>query len=489
MTIEQSVDNIELLHRNDRLNLLAAFVNPETVRHLSLVTVHGYKSVGKTLTVKTHLEKLGINYTVVNCDECITKKIILQKALKNYSIDSKVPSSEWGYDRIGEYGENFTSFISAMERFKNKSGYDEPHVLVLDRIDRCMEPSNELFAAFAKMKEQSTINNLLTIIITTSDDPIELASGSIPHIFFDKYSEDQIIDILQNNQTCKFGVEELDDNQTSHDFWRQYVKVVVDLYFHYTGPDLCLLGNIAAKLWIPIIQPVLEKRYTLNDFFKVYRERQHIFTNDNVINNATVLEYDTNREEISGNNENVDDLPLHSKFILIAAFLASFNEPRTDVHFFSSIKLKKKKLTASPSKIAKIKKGHMTKGDIDARLLQPNYFDLERMFAILSVIYRAHSKALLQLEREEILNIYEDPSISEEKKQSEISTFTLSRNTDLNSQIATLYSLGLLVKSANSDILGAKVRWKCNIPWTTVEVLATNVNFPIHEYLNNNQYS
>lgn len=489
MTVERCNDDFGVLHREDQLELLRAFVNVDTVRDLGLVVVHGYKSGGKTLTVKTHLKNLGIKYTIVNCDECISKKIVLQRALKNYSIDSKVPPSLWGYDRIGDYGENFSSFITALEGFKNKSGYDDPHILILDRIDRCMEASNELFSSFARLKEQSTICNLLTIIITSSDDPIEIASNSIPHVFFQEYSETQIVEILQSTQFCKFGTSELDENPNSLEFWNQYVKIVVDLYFHFTGPDLNLLRHILSKLWKQITQPVVEKRYGLNDFFKVYKEKQHIFTNDNVINNATVLEYATKKEEVFNDNENVDDLPLHSKFILIASFLASFNEPRTDVHFFSKIKLKKKKLTASPSKIAKIKKGHMTKGDIDARLLQPNYFDLERMLAILSVIYRAHSKALLQSEREEILNIYEDPSLSEEKKQAEISKFTLSRNSDLNSQIATLFSLGLLVKSANSDILGAKVRWKCNIPWNTVEALAANVNFPIHEYLNNNQYS
>lgn len=473
-----------ILHRDSQLQLLIAFVNVQTIPYLGLVIVHGYKSSGKTKTVTSHIQNLGVDHTIVNCDECITPKILIQQALQGYSNAATI-----FLDRIGDYGDNFTNFITALEIINEETNYDKPHILVLDRIDRCMDSSNDLFTAFARLKENSSVKNLMTIMITASDDPSDISTNSIPHIFFNEYSEEEIVDILQNDQICKFDTEELDSNPSSKDFWKQYIKMIVDLFYHFTGPDLCLLIDISIRLWDLIKQPVLDGRYTLNDFFKIYQENRDIFANEDIMNNAQVIDYATGLEEVSDEIESISDLPVHSKFILIAAYLASFNEPRTDPNFFSKMKMKKKKLTASPQKLARLKKGTMTKGDIDSTLLQPSFFDLERMLAILSVIYRAHSKVLLKSEREEILNIYEDPSIAEEKKQSEIERFTLSRNTDLNSQIATLYSLGFLVKTASSDILGAKIRWKCNITLATAELLAAKVNFPIYEYLNSNQFA
>jgi origin recognition complex subunit 5 len=474
--------------RDREIGLLNGFISSDLESLAGLVIVHGYKSVGKTYCVRSFLTEIGLNYTIVRCDECINRKILLQRCLKNFMIDSKVPSSEWGNQRIGDYGENVSSFIAGIETFVRDTGYNTPHVFVLDRLDQCMEPCNELFPAIARFKEHSRIQNVSFIIITSSDDPKEIVTDAVPHIFFAKYQESQIIEILQSSTPYQFEVDTLDQSPAKADFWKQYSKIIVDLYYPFTGPDLNLLFEICHKLWPVIIQPVLDGKYKLEEFIKIYKENQQIFTNEDVISNSSVLEYTTGKEEVSVQIENVDDLPLHSKFILIASYLASFNEPRTDLHFFSKMNMKKKKLTSSPSKVAKVKKGFLTKGDIDSRMLAPNYFDLERMLSILSVIYRAYSKTLLKSEREEILNIYEDPTISEEKKELEISKFTLSRNSDLNSQIATLFSLGLISKSANSDILGAKVRWKCNIPWSTVESLAINVNFPIQEYLNNNQY-
>lgn len=69
------------------------------------------------------------------------------------------------------------------------------------------------------------------------------------------------------------------------------------------------------------------------------------------------------------------------------------------------------------------------------------------------------------------------------KKESERSKFTLTRNIDLSNQIATLFSLGLLSKTNSSDILTAKVRWKCNIDWKTAEGIAKSVDFPISDFM------
>ena len=69
------------------------------------------------------------------------------------------------------------------------------------------------------------------------------------------------------------------------------------------------------------------------------------------------------------------------------------------------------------------------------------------------------------------------------EREKEQDLFSLNSNVELNSQIATLVSLGLLGRTSSADILSSKARWKCNISWTIVSSLADDVNFPIQNYL------
>lgn len=124
-----------------------------------------------------------------------------------------------------------------------------------------------------------------------------------------------------------------------------------------------------------------------------------------------------------------------------------------------------------------------SKEDIDSRLLNAAFFDLERLLAILRVIYRNESDSI-NIPTIDLANLYEDELeriMKEREKEQDL--FSLNSNVELNSQIATLVSLGLLGRTSSADILSSKARWKCNISWTIVSSLADDVNFPIQNYL------
>lgn len=479
----------EVKYRESQIDLLNAFISKELETLVPSLIVHGHKSIGKTFTVENYLEALGIKKTIVKCDECVTKKLLLQRCLKRIRLDSGVDMTKYNQlfnykgvevTNVGKLCENFASFAVALEQFIEETNYNEPHVLLLDRFDQCMDPTNELFPAFLRLQEQSKIKNLSIIFVISTDDPKEIATNSIPHIYFPPYTQEQVVGILQTNQFCFFQ-EDLCDNYAGHDFWMQYSKIIVDSFFAYTGSNMNLLIDICIKLWGSFIQPINEGKYKPTEFLKIYRENKELFTNDSIINNSLVREYGSLDDDLSMNITSVTDLPNHSKFILIASYLASFNEPKNDLSLFSRIKASKGK--KRKSNLSKVKKGELSKDDINTRLLSPNYFDLERLLAIITVIYRNESESLNK-SNEEFLNFYDNMSEQEiSKKEQEFSRFTLNSNTDLNSQIATLVSLGLLARTTALDILSSKIRWKCNISWSMVESIAKEINFPLHNYL------
>ncbi|ODV69914.1 hypothetical protein HYPBUDRAFT_146299 [Hyphopichia burtonii NRRL Y-1933] len=471
--------------RDVELDLLNSFITKDPASLIPSLVVSGYKAVGKTYTIQSYLEAMGINNTIVRCDECITQKLLLQRCLKKIKKDSGVDLTKYQQQfnykgqevsNIDLLCENFASFVVALEQFVEESNYKENHVLVLDRFDQCIDSTSNLFPAFLRLHEYSKINNISIVFIVSHDDPKEVVTFSIPHIFFDAYSEEQVVEILQSNQFCFFGDERFDD-KVEHDFWIKYTKLIVDIFFSYTGSDMNFLIDICDKLWNSFINPVILGKYKPNEFIKIYQEDKGLFDNDNIINNSSIQEFSSAKEEEENNSIIVKDLPYHSKFILIASYLASFVEPKNDLHFFSkmnSLKVKTRKNS---------KKNLLSKSDIDNRLLSPNYFDLERLRAILSVIYRNEADPLSRSNLN-FYHLYQDLSEREQaRKDHEFSTFSLNTTIDLNSQIATLASLGLITRTYALDILSSKIRWKCNISWSTVEAISKDINFPLLNYL------
>lgn len=229
--------------RETQIELLNAFISKELETLVPSLIAHGYKSIGKTYTIERYLEALGINKTIVKCDECVTKKLLLQRCLKRIRMDSGVDLSKYNQlfnykgvevTNVGKLCENFASFVVALEQFIEETNYQDPHVLLLDRFDQCMDPTNELFPGFLRLQEQSKIKNISIIFVISSDEPKEIVTNPIPHIYFKPYTQDQIVEILQNNQFCFFE-NKMYDNHIGEDFWKQYSKIIVDSFFCIYG--------------------------------------------------------------------------------------------------------------------------------------------------------------------------------------------------------------------------------------------------------------
>lgn len=508
MTIDQipgalSVNNVHVssasvLCRSQELELLSTFLTDDFETTAPALIVQGYRSIGKTHTIetfmKTQLEPLGVNVTYVNCDECVTKRVLLQRCLKRIREDSGIDRSLYS-DNVSYRGgevtnfgglcENFENFIIALEHFTDETGYlsDKPHVLVLDKIDQCMEIADDLYAAFHRLHEQSaTVKWLSTVFVISSDIPKDIVTAGVPQIFFRAYTADEALEILQSQQLCFFDGSSRYSLETQHDFWLQYTKVIVDLYYTYSGSNMNVLIDICHELWENFRYPVESGVFKPTEFIKIYRANREMLLDDNVFNKSTVKLYRRSQPSIKSTDDTAQasgsfDLPIHSQFILMACYLASLIEPKYDLQLFSKLKtLRADAKKSKPSARANAAQ-QLTRKSIDTRLLTLGTFELERMLSILTVIYRNESASLnASVER---LHMIEDQI---ENWNKELSTFTLNANIDINSQLATLASLGLVHRSS-SDVLSAQARWKCNMSWSTAESIAKELNFPLKSYL------
>ncbi|KAI3405327.2 hypothetical protein KGF56_001868 [Candida oxycetoniae] len=481
LTQEQLVQlKSSVIERDSQFDALNAYINKDAALSSSCILVNSFKPVGKTLVVKAFLKMMGLRHSIIQCDECVSKQMLLQRCYNSLLHDSGIPTTNKNH-YVPSTSENFASLLSALEDFIVKNDYREHHVLVLDRFDQVFENCESMISALSRFKECSKVQNLTVVVIFNGAVPRDVVTYTNPNVYFPVYNETQLVRILQQEKLCKFTFHVDESEARKEEFYKQYAKVVVDSFFDYTGSDVTLLKSLVVKLWDGFVDPIRLGNYKMTDFVKLYKENIEMFSaRDDLVCSSNVIEYRTLQNEDNVGFANVQDLPLHSKFILLASYLASHGNQRNDLHKYAKVKVFKYKKRAS-NKAGK--QGHLSKSDIDNRLLTANYVDLERILAILSVIYQHSAPSLNQSDKNDLLYLDDKVVENELKKDQEKSKFTLTRNIDLNNQIATLFSLGFLGKTATSDILAARIRWKCNLDWPTVEAIAKSVNFPITDFL------
>lgn len=478
---EQQVNELQsrVSFRDDQIELLNGFITDTASTSTPCLVVHGYKSVGKTLTVKQFLAQLSLSYTFLSCDEYLTNKLILSECLRRVQqdINASLKTETTDELEIYESSESFASFALDLQRYLKAIKYSGHHVLVLDRIDQS-EDHFTLMSSIVRFHECYDIKNVSIIMISNQELPNKVLTASVPHIYFNPYTEQQIISIFQNNRFCNFDNEELNGSSTGKQFWDTYVQVIVELFYDFTGSNIYPLADLCVKHWPKFTETIKDGEYDLTKFIRIYRQNKDIFQ-DNSLLNSVVVDFDTKEIEKPGTTVSLDDMTHFAKFILVAAYLASYIDHKSDMNLFTKIKV----VEHGRSK----KKLELSKKDIDVKLLQPNFFDIERLFAVVLTIYRTQSKTFHDLDNEllkDVNRMFDDVSEMEfVAKEREINKFTMASNIDIYSQLASLLSQGLVYRQMTRDILQPRTRWRCELGWDTIQIVAKDIDFPLEQYL------
>lgn len=168
----------------------------------------------------------------------------------------------------------------------------------------------------------------------------------------------------------------------------------------------------------------------------------------NVMRDSNIVTLTVDKEKEKREKGMMHELPYNAKYILCAAYLASFNPPKQDPIFFmkTSEKRKKKRATgASANRVSKVRR-------IPRSMLAPAPFPLDRLLAILHAIV-PHS---------------------------------LAQNADLLAQVKTLESLRLIVRAgavSGGEGIDAGSRWRINCGWEFVVGLARGAGLEIRDYV------
>ncbi|KAG5370352.1 Origin recognition complex subunit 5 [Yarrowia sp. C11] len=448
----------EVACRDTQIKLLSVLLSENAQEMPQSILVHGEPSTGKSTVLKHLLKQSFINHSIVLAEQCLTTRILLQRTFRAVVDDSHKTLN----DDFEIICENVTQFMALLERFRTEYGFDKPHVIVLDGLDKLHENPSEIYHCFTRLSEMTNIRNVCFIFTISTLEPRALITSSIPHVRFTRYTKDEVVKILSAQQLCKLPEEILQKaakDQTmeeqrvlSAQFWSSYCQVLVDALSPYASSDVRLYKQIARRIWPVYVDPVITGTTDMRETAKLYIQSQHIFSSEFAVADSLVQPGVEEALKRKRNNE-ADltasyDLPLHSKYILVAAYLASYNPERYDIRFFSKQKDGRK---------GRRDTGRRKRLTLNPRMLEAPPFELERMLAILH-------------------------SISPEEQFGTAAGVQSMSNIDLPGQIATLTTLKLLVRTSG-DPLDSRTKWKVNAGWGLIERLAKDIELPIQNYL------
>ena len=224
-----------------------------------------------------------------------------------------------------------------------------------------MQPDS-LLSVLARLPSlaSTSCNVQLSILLLADSLPLrEFDAAPLLTIDFPAYSKSEILKILSLHTPDSLyttsnrpdGPGDLEPSELQK-IWNGLTSAVIDTYGAGTALDVPTMLKISQSLWPEFVQPIIdhgeieeetgEMVYGRVDFTGLFAlgKRKGLFTGEEVLKRMLNLNANHRTQGLSSwkgsTNEVVrHELPYYSKFLLISAFLASYNPSRHDVRIFS----------------------------------------------------------------------------------------------------------------------------------------------------------
>lgn len=416
------------------------------------LVLYGPQATGKSGIVRAYLESSGLRHAIIRCRECVTGRHLLERtvgavyeAMREEGDDHEVGSYPGRCENISALAVHLQKLLASRDKF----------LLIFDGIDKQREAPPTLLAALARLGE--TIPRLSVVFIVRHPAPRFLSQAGVPHVYFAPYTRNQSIHIVARRPLDIFPEppgNDLDYDEEVHQedkawLWPRFCAAVWDSLAQNAARDLAAFQDACHKLWGPFITPVVKGDFGTRDFSRLLVAQRRLFQDEGLLLDSIVSNPDAHT---SMTKTKTQELPYYAKWLLVAAYLASFNPARLDaLYFMKSTERKRRKKGGGtarsggrPSKIRKVPR----------HLLAASAFTLDRHLAILLAILPHDLRTTI----------------------------------DMYKQIATLSSLRLLVKAGGiggGDALEPGGKWRVGpmVTWEYVQSLARSLDFNLVDYV------
>ena len=422
---------------------------------------YGPHATGKSSAVKLYLETHSLLHAIVKCEECITGRHLLERIVtavheaihSEASLDTK-PTHPGRCESLNTLSNSLQTLLQRAPKF----------VLVLDAIDRQRDPPPTLLPALIALGD--TLPNLTLCLITRHPpSPRALCSTGIQHLLFPAYTRTQSLHILSQKPLPIFSTSQLAEKEADYDeathledqtwLYPRFLAAVWDSLAQNCARDLLSFRRVAHRLWPAFIAPIQAGEYGTRDFSRLVVAQRRLFQDESVLLDSIVSATTTNatpaEPAATTRRKDPHDLPYYTKYLLLAAYLASFNPPKTDALFFMKATEHKKKRRKRNTNTTSSTLSSRKNRKVPRHLLAPSAFPLDRLLAILHAILPHDVRT----------------------------------GVDVYAQIAMLVGLRLLVRSAGADVLAGEGKYRVGamVGWEYVQGLARGLDFGLADYV------
>uniref|UniRef100_A0A3B3R0C7 Origin recognition complex subunit 5 n=1 Tax=Paramormyrops kingsleyae TaxID=1676925 RepID=A0A3B3R0C7_9TELE len=376
--------------------LLALFGEPDHYSFPSIF-IYGHRAMGKSHVTLTLLRELQMPHVVVSCVECVSPGLLFEQVLGSLFDSSAVTLSR---------SPSLSDFVRLYRQLCAEDSAKHTRYIVLDRAEVLRDMSANLLPGFLRLQELDNVTVILLSEIVW--DKFRPSTGCFEplQLHFPDYSKG-LQQILAQDSHPSYSAE----------LYTFYINILLGV-FYSVCKDLRELRHLAALNFPKFCEPLEKGEAEESDTHKLWRNIEpHL-------KKAMQTVY-------------LRELPYYSKFLLIAAYLASYNPARTDRRFFVKHHGKIRKTTF-------LKKHEKTSN----HLLGPKPFPLDRLLAIFY-------------------------SVVDSRVAPTASIF---------SQISSLVTLQLLTQVGHDDQLD-NPKYKCTVSLDFIRAIARTVGFDILRYL------
>uniref|UniRef100_A0A8B9SGK4 Origin recognition complex subunit 5 n=1 Tax=Anas platyrhynchos TaxID=8839 RepID=A0A8B9SGK4_ANAPL len=356
--------------RESQVSMLLSIFGERQQLSFPSIFIYGHTSSGKTYVMQTLLNTLQLPHVFVNCVEHFTSRLLLEEILiqlQNRSSETK-EAAHVPCDTFNDFVRLFKQAIVSQDL------QDETFYIVLDRAEQLREMEANVLPAFLRLQELVNCRNVTVVLL--SEIVWELFRPNTGcfepfTLYFPDYSIGHLQKILCQNHPPEY----------SADFYAAYINILLGV-FYMVCRDLKELQHLAALNFSKYCEPVVRGEANERDTRKLWKNiephlkkaMQTVYLREISSSQWERLQHDEGEAgQLKGLSAHAHvELPYYSKFLLIAAYLASYNPVRTDKRFFLKHHGKIKKTNF-------MKKHEKTSN----HLLGPKPFPLDRLLAIL----------------------------------------------------------------------------------------------------------
>ncbi|XP_067683053.1 origin recognition complex subunit 5-like [Haliotis asinina] len=393
--------------------------------------VYGHTATGKSCIVNGILRSLKLPHVPVNCVECYSSRFLYEHILNN------LPSSD-----TNTRCDNMNDFVRLLQQgIQQCQLQDQTVYVVLDKAERLRDMEANILPAFLRLQELTGMNVCTIMLSEIVWEKFRFGTGfSEPYLLhFPDYSKNELLEIMSLDAPTDYPAA----------LYGNYINLIMSV-FHLVCRDLKELQHLASLNFSKYIEPIEKEEATVNDFRKLWKNiephlkkaLQTIYLREISSSQWEKLQQEQDSASLNpipASRSHVE-LPYYSKYLLIAAYLASYNPVKSDRRFF----VKHTTKTRTKPQTAKAKKHERASN----HLLGPKPFPLDRLLAIFY-------------------------SIVEGK---------VAPTAIIYSQITSLVSLHLLGPAAGEDQIDMP-RYKCLVSLDFIKSVARTVSFEVTRYL------